>query len=168
MTQSIEKSFLIDLLTLNNAIYRNLLTLLKDVRLFIWYKFAIEKSHWPWCLSYPALISGPIKTFNQLNLLLVTMIMCTLLSMVYGLFKPCWFTHVTCACFKETALLLNVLLSYFVDLTCGQLTNTCSKLFRNPKRIIIASSRYLVCYIIAIPQIFNLFRFVKTKTYLNH
>ena len=43
------------------------------------------------------------------------MIMCTLLSMVYGLFKPCCFTHVTCTCFKETSLFFNVYLSCFVD-----------------------------------------------------
>ena len=50
------------------------------------------------CLGYPApgphirpsaLGPGPRphKSFNQLNLLLVTMIMCILLSMVYGLFE---------------------------------------------------------------------------------
>ena len=33
--------------------------------------------------------------------------------MVYGLFKLCWLTHVTCKCFKETALLFNVHLSCF-------------------------------------------------------
>ena len=53
------------------------------------------------------------------------MIMCTLLSMVYGLCKPCRLTHVTkditslmlhvATFFKETALLLNVQLSFFVD-----------------------------------------------------
>ena len=53
------------------------------------------------------------------------MIMCTLLSMVYGLCKPCRLTHVTkditslmlhvATCFKETALLFNVHLSFFVD-----------------------------------------------------
>ena len=53
------------------------------------------------------------------------MIMYTLLSMVYGLFKPCRLTHVTkditslmlhvATCFKETALLFNVHLSFFVD-----------------------------------------------------
>ena len=43
------------------------------------------------------------------------MIMCTLLLMVYGLFKPCWLTHVTCTCFKETTLFFNVHLSFFVD-----------------------------------------------------
>ena len=43
------------------------------------------------------------------------MIMCTLLSMIYGLFKPCCFTHVTGTCFKETTLFFNELLSYFVD-----------------------------------------------------
>ena len=64
------------------------------------------------------------------------MIMCTLLSMVYGLFKPCRLTHVTkditslmlqvATCFKETALLFNV---HFVDfILCAQLTNTCPKL----------------------------------------
>ena len=45
----------------------------------------------------------------------VTMIMCILLSMVYGLFKPCWLTHVTCKCFKESAILFNVQLSCTVD-----------------------------------------------------
>ena len=55
----------------------------------------------------------------------VTMIMCTLLSMVYGLFKPCQLTHDTkditslmlhvAKCFKETVLLFNVHLSFFVD-----------------------------------------------------
>ena len=34
---------------------------------------------------------------------------------VYGLFKPCWLTHATCTCFKETALLFNVHLSCFVN-----------------------------------------------------
>ena len=53
------------------------------------------------------------------------MIMCTLLSMVYGLFKLCRLTHVTkyitslmlhvATCFKETALLYNVPLSFSVD-----------------------------------------------------
>ena len=43
------------------------------------------------------------------------MIMCTLLSMVYGLFKPCWLTDVLCTCFKETTPLFNVHLSCFVD-----------------------------------------------------
>ena len=51
--------------------------------------------------------------------------MCTLLSVVYGLFKPCRLTHVTmdivslisrvATCFKETALLSDVHLSFFVD-----------------------------------------------------
>ena len=41
--------------------------------------------------------------------------MCTSLSLVYGLCKPCWLTHVTCKCFKETALLFKVHLSCFVD-----------------------------------------------------
>ena len=53
------------------------------------------------------------------------MIMCTLLSKVYGLFKPYRLTHVTkditslmlnvATCFKETALLFNVHLVFF----CG-------------------------------------------------
>ena len=34
---------------------------------------------------------------------------------VYGLFKPCQLTHATRTCFKETALLLNVHLSCFVN-----------------------------------------------------
>ena len=43
------------------------------------------------------------------------MIMCALLSMVCGLIKPCWLTHFTCTCFKETTILFNVHLSCFVD-----------------------------------------------------
>ena len=64
------------------------------------------------------------------------MIMCTLLSMVYGLSKPCRLTHVTkditslmlqaATCFKETAQLFNVHLVDFI--LCAQLTNTCPKL----------------------------------------
>ena len=60
------------------------------------------------------------------------MIMCTLPSMVYGLCKPCWLTHVTC--FKETALLFNVHLSYFVDFilcpTDKNMFNVINKKFR--------------------------------------
>ena len=43
------------------------------------------------------------------------MIMCTLLSMIYGLFKPCCVTHIKGICFKVTALFFNVHLSCFVD-----------------------------------------------------
>ena len=43
------------------------------------------------------------------------MIMFTLLLMVFGLSKPCWHTHATCTCFKETALLLNAHVSCFVN-----------------------------------------------------
>ena len=46
------------------------------------------------------------------------MIMCTLLSTVYGLFIPCWLTHVTCTYFKETALLFNEYLSCFMNNFC--------------------------------------------------
>ena len=42
----------------------------------------------------------------------------------YCLFKPCWLSHVKCTCFKETALLFNVLWIC----SCDELTNTCSKL----------------------------------------
>ena len=35
--------------------------------------------------------------------------------MVYGLFKPCCFTHVTGTCFKETSLFFNVYLNCLVD-----------------------------------------------------
>ena len=70
-------------------------------------------------LDYQALGTRSHKSFNQLSLLLdkspVIMIMCTLLLMVYGLFEPCCFTHVTGTCFKETALFFNVRLSCFVD-----------------------------------------------------
>ena len=43
------------------------------------------------------------------------MIMCTLLSMICGLIKPCWLSHVKCTCFKETAILFNLHLSCLVD-----------------------------------------------------
>ena len=45
----------------------------------------------------------------------VTMIMGTLYSMAYGLFKPFWLIDVLCTCFKETTPLFNVHLSCFVD-----------------------------------------------------
>ena len=45
----------------------------------------------------------------------VTMIMCTLLSIVYGLFKPCWFITATCTCFKEITLLFNLHISCLVN-----------------------------------------------------
>ena len=50
--------------------------------------------------------------------------------LVYGLFKACWLTHATCTCFKETALLFNVHLSYFMNFilcpndTCSKFTNS--------------------------------------------
>ena len=43
------------------------------------------------------------------------MIMCTLLSMVYGLFKPCWLIDISYTCFRETNPLFNVHLNCFVD-----------------------------------------------------
>ena len=74
------------------------------------------------CLGYPSSsahirpsVSGPHKSFNKLNLLLFkveSLWSCSYyFKVVYGLFKPYWLTHVTCACFKETPLLLNVNLS---------------------------------------------------------
>ena len=73
------------------------------------------------------------------------MIMCTLLSMVYGLFKPCRLTHDTkditslmlhvAACFKETVLLFNVHLSFFVDSILCQTDKYMSKV--NNKQIIL-------------------------------
>ena len=80
------------------------------------------------CLGYP--VPGPRPSYPALGPRLpknfqpaqppptqspVTMIMCTLLSMVHGLFKPCWLTPATCTCFKETALLFNVHLNCFVN-----------------------------------------------------
>ena len=69
--------------------------------------------------SYLTLGPRPPKNFQSAHLppsqSPVTTIMCTLLLMVYGLFKPCWLTHATCTCFKETALLLNMHLSCFVN-----------------------------------------------------
>ena len=43
------------------------------------------------------------------------MIMCTLLSMVYRLFKPCWLIDVSCTCFRETTPLFNMHLTCFKD-----------------------------------------------------
>ena len=74
--------------------------------------------------SYPTLgprppVPSPPKSFQPAQppptQSPVTMIMCTLLSMVYAFFKPCWLTHATHTCFKETALLFNVHLSCFVN-----------------------------------------------------
>ena len=39
----------------------------------------------------------------------------SLLSVVYGLSKPCWLTHATCTCCKETGLFFNVHWSCFVN-----------------------------------------------------
>ena len=61
------------------------------------------------------------------------MIMCKLLSMVYGLFKPFWLTHPTHTNFQETAILFNVHLSS--KLTMKKIRFTCwmcSKLKLNP------------------------------------
>ena len=60
--------------------------------------------------------------------------------MVYGLFKPCYFTHVTGTCFKETALFFNGHLSWFEDFICAQLTNTCSELTIKKIRLICMCS----------------------------
>ena len=60
--------------------------------------------------SYPVFDLRPYRRCYQPNLFLGK-----LFSMVYGLFKPCCFTHVTGTCFKETALFFNVHLSCFVD-----------------------------------------------------
>ena len=71
--------------------------------------------------SYLAPSPQPQKIFNQLDFLLVKLqscdlqIMWTLLSMVCRLIKPCRLAHVTCTCFKETAILFNVHFSCFVD-----------------------------------------------------
>ena len=53
----------------------------------------------------------------------------------------------------------------FNNLSSHQIEKICS---RNPKRIIIVSSRYLISSIMAFCQRFNFFRFIKPKTYLNH
>ena len=58
---------------------------------------------------------------------------------VYGLFKPCWLTHATCTCFKETALLFNVHLSYFVNfILCP--TDACSKFTNSFLETVVALS----------------------------
>ena len=55
------------------------------------------------------------------------MIMCTLLSMVYGLFKP-YFTLSQDEVLKKLSYFFNLHWSCFAPLSCAQLTNTCSKL----------------------------------------
>ena len=81
--------------------------------------YGLETGAWFFRPSYPALGPRPPKNIQPAQppptQSPVTIIMCTLLSMVYGLFKPCWLTHATCTCFKETALLLNKQLSCFVN-----------------------------------------------------
>ena len=68
------------------------------------------------------------------------MIMHTSLLMVYWLFKPYWLTHVTCSCFKETALLCNVYVSCFVDFI---LSPTDKYMFKvNNKKIVLI---YSIC-----------------------
>ena len=65
----------------------------------------------------------------------VTMIMCTLLSMVYELFKPCRLTHDT----KDigyTVLLFNVHLSFFVDSILHQTEKYMSKVNNKQIRLI--------------------------------
>ena len=74
------------------------------------------------------------------------MIMCTLLSMVYGSCKPCRLAHVTkdimslmlhvATCFKETALLFNVHLSFFVDFILCQTGKYMSKVNNKKIRLI--------------------------------
>ena len=61
----------------------------------------------------------------------VTMIMCKLLSMVYGLFKPCWPTQPTHTSFKENALLFNVHLSSKLMKKIRFICWMCSKLKLN-------------------------------------
>ena len=66
------------------------------------------------------------------------MIICSLLSMVYGLCKPCQLNHVTkdvtslilhvATYFKKIALLFNARLSFLRILSFTQLTNACPKL----------------------------------------
>ena len=71
--------------------------------------------------TYPALVSRPRAPKKSSTAqppptqIPVTMIMCTLLSVIHGLFKLCWLTPATCTCFKETALLFNVHLNCFVN-----------------------------------------------------
>ena len=72
--------------------------------------------------------------------------MCTLFSIVYGLFKPYQLTHVTkditslmlhvATCFKETALLFNVHLSFFVDFILCQTDKYMSKVNNKKIRLI--------------------------------
>ena len=74
------------------------------------------------------------------------MVMCTLLSMVYGLFKPCRRTHVTkditslmlhvVTCFKETALLFNVYLIFLIDFILSPTAKYMSKVNNITNRLI--------------------------------
>ena len=70
-------------------------------------------------LSYPALGPRSPKTFstssNSSNLKSSHYDQASFLSVVYGLSKPCWLTHATCTCFKETGLFFNVHWSCFVN-----------------------------------------------------
>ena len=62
--------------------------------------------------------------------------MCTLLSMVYWLFTLCWLIHVLCTSFKETALLFNVHLNFFVDFILSLTEKYISKVENKRNRLI--------------------------------
>ena len=107
--------------------------------------------------------SQPHKSFNQLNLLLVTMIMCILLSMVYIDLLMSQ-VHILK---KLSYCLMSVLFCGFNLWATDKYMFKVVQCSRNPNRITIALFHYLVCYIIATSLIFNFFHFVKTKSYLN-
>ena len=87
-------------------------TILSNVQVYFRLCVWVIRPPVPWP-SYPALDPRPTALI-KVSSSSTSMIMCTLLSMVYGLFKPCWLIGVSSTCFKETTPLFNVHLSCFV------------------------------------------------------
>ena len=118
-----------------------------------------------WCFNcwlWPQHIS--VSTFN-FEQVFVSRVWKTSHNVVKTLFQGLFHLAIYhCTQLKQITTILsayydmNILWAYVSALNCCW----------NPKPIIIVSSRYLICYIIAISQRFNLFCCVKTKTYLNH
>ena len=70
---------------------------------------------WEGCLGYPPPPPPPFKFSTRSTSSYIKSSHYDHGLWVYGFFKPCWLTHATCTCFKETALLFNVHLSCFVN-----------------------------------------------------
>ena len=89
--------------------------------------------------SYPVFDLRPYRRCYQPNLFLGK-----LFSMVYGLFKPCCFAHVTGTCFKETALFFNVHLSCFVGFILCPTDKSMFKVNNEKNRLICMCSNLKV------------------------